>query len=73
MEQLTWTGSLAFLNPVMLTLVAVFAVAAVAQIILSFFAADEIRGVNPDGTLMARGGTLGMVEKVVTWSFLAWS
>lgn len=71
MEPLTWTGSLAFLNPVLLTLAVIFALAAVAQIILSFFAADDIRAVNPDGTLMARGGLLGGVEKVTLWSFLA--
>jgi len=71
MEHLTWTGSLAFLNPVLLVLVVAFGAAVVAQIILSFFAADEIRGVNPDGTLKARGGPLGLAEKAVSWSFLA--
>ena len=71
MEQLTWTGSLAFLNPVLLVLVVVFAISAVAQIVLSFFAADTVRGVNADGTLMARGGALGAVEKLTGWTLMA--
>ncbi|HGG64710.1 MAG TPA: ABC transporter permease [Rhodobacteraceae bacterium] len=71
MEQLTWTGSLAFLNLALLVVVVVFAISAVMQIVLSFFAADTVRGVNADGTLMARGGALGAVEKLTTWSFLA--
>lgn len=69
MEHLTWTGALAFLNPVFLAIVVIFALSAVAQIVLSFFAADTIRGVNPDGTLAARGGALGMAEKSTSWSF----
>ncbi len=71
MEQLTWTGSLAFLNPALLVLVVVFAISAMAQIVLSFFAADTVRAVNADGTLLARGGALGTVEKLTGWTFLA--
>ena len=45
MEPLTWTGSLAFLNPIFLGLWAVFAVAVLAQIVLSMFApAPELQG-----------------------------
>lgn len=69
MEHLTWTGSLVFLNPILLGLVIIFTVAVVAQIVLSFFAADQIRAVNPDGTVMKRGGGVRIAELVSGWSF----
>lgn len=40
MEPLTWTGSLAFLNPIFLGLCALFAIAVVVQIVTSFFATE---------------------------------
>ena len=40
MDPLTWTGSLSFLNPIFLVLWAALAVAVVAQIVTSLFAAD---------------------------------
>ena len=36
MEQLTWTGSLAFLNPFLLSAISVLVIAIAAQILLSF-------------------------------------
>ncbi|WP_413720716.1 ABC transporter permease [Silicimonas sp. MF1-12-2] len=45
MEQLTWTGSLSFLNPIFVGLWALFAVSVLAQIVLSFFSgAHEYQG-----------------------------
>ena len=66
MEQLTWTGSLAFLNPVFLVLCAVFAVSVIAQIITSFFAIDA--AVNGT-TLAATRGPADYAGQAVKWSF----
>ena len=72
MEALTWTGSLgAILNPVLMIVVGLLAVAIVAQIVLGFFAEPLTLQANPDGTLQGRGGALGMVEKAVGYLFLA--
>lgn len=71
MEHLNWTGSLGFLTPIMLGLGLIFIAAVVAQLLLSFFVSESLRGVNPDGTLMARGGSLGLVERAIKWSFAA--
>lgn len=68
MEPLTWTGSLAFINPILTTLGVVFAVAVIAQIVMSFFAEQPGHAVNPDGTFIAHGGTYGMIGKAVQWS-----
>ena len=72
MEALTWTGSLGgILNPIFMVLVAVLAIAIVAQIVLGFFAEPMTLQSNPDGTLVQRGGALGASEKAVKFSFLA--
>ncbi|SFS09584.1 ABC transporter permease [Yoonia litorea] len=72
MEALTWTGSLgAILNPVLMVLVGLLAVAIVAQIVLGFFAPAVTLQSNPDGTLQSRGGALGFFENAVKWLFLA--
>jgi len=70
MEQLTWTGSFAFLNPVLFAVAVAFIISAILQIILSMIPSDEIVGVNPDGSALARGGMYGMVEKATRWLFL---
>ncbi len=72
MEALTWTGSLGtILNPALAILVSLLAVAIVAQIVLGFFAPAMTLQSNPDGTLQARGGALGMAETGVKYLFLA--
>lgn len=66
MEELTWTGSLSFLNPIFLGLWAIFAVAVVAQIVLSFFSpAAEMQG----GTLTAKKTPFHYAASAVKWSF----
>jgi peptide/nickel transport system permease protein len=51
MQHLTWTGMLGpILNPIFLTLVGVFILAVLAQIVLSFATSAE-GSVNPDGTV----------------------
>ncbi|SPH17988.1 Glutathione transport system permease protein GsiD [Defluviimonas aquaemixtae] len=71
MDPLTWTGSLSFLNPVTIGVAVAFAIAAVAQILLSFTASEPSIIANPDGTVVARGGAYGIAEKSVRWLFLA--
>ncbi len=72
MEQLTWTGSLgSILDPILIILVPVFAVAVVAKIILSFFEPDTGIQTNPDGTIIATGGIWGLSAKLVNWLGLA--
>ncbi len=72
MEPLTWTGSLAGLNTVLLAVIAALAVAVVASILMSIFAKDTgPLGVNPDGTLMAPTGLQGATGKALRWSFFA--
>ena len=71
MEMLSWTGSLGtLLNPVATAHFIAFAVALVAQITMGFFAAEVKLQANTDGTLMKRGGALGLVENAVKWLFL---
>ena len=70
MEPLTWTGSLGIaLNPIMTLLFVLFAIGIVLQVILSFFAAEMTLQSNPNGTLMRRSGSLGLVERAVKWLF----
>lgn len=71
MDPLTWTGALSVLNPFTIGIAGVFAVAIVAQIVLSFFAPEPTIVANPDGTVVARGGAYGTTEKAVRWLFLA--
>ena len=71
MDPLTWTGGLSFLNLATTGIAALFALAVIAQIILSFFAPEPTIVANPDGTVTARGGAYGTAEKAVRWLFLA--
>ena len=68
MDPLTWTGSLAFLNPVFLIVCAIFAIAVVAQIVTSFFAIDAASGGT---TLTASQGPADYAGMAVRWSFAA--
>ena len=72
MEPLTWTGSLgAVLNPLFQIAVLAFAIAAIAQIVVSLVSAEVRLQSNPDGTLMKRGGLLGGIETGVKYAFAA--
>ena len=71
MEPLTWTGSAAFLNPLLMLAVAVTLAAVVASILISIFVTEGPQTINPDGTIAARGGVPGLVSKLLQWSFLA--
>ena len=71
MEPLTWTGSLSPLVPVLWTAVAVFLIAALVRIAMSFFVAEAQPEIQADGTLAATRGPLELVGLVVQWAFLA--
>lgn len=71
MEQLTWTGALGFLNPILLTAVAIMLGAIVLQIVMSFFVAAGNVRTNPDGTLSVERGPLELVGMVGRYAFLA--
>jgi peptide/nickel transport system permease protein len=72
MDALSWTGSLGtILNPALMLLVVLFAIALVAQLVLGLFAAPMTLQSNADGTLQSRGGALGASEKAGKYLFLA--
>ena len=71
MEPLTWTGSLGFLVPVLLTAAAVFLIASLVRIVASFFLTESQPEVQADGTLVATRGPLELMGLVVQWSLLA--
>ena len=71
MEALTWTGSVAFLNPVLMVAVAALIVSVVANILISIFVSEGPQQVNPDGTIAARGGLPGLLSRLLGWSLLA--
>ncbi len=68
MEPLTWTGSLSVLNPVMIAVCAVFAVAVIAQIITSFFAMDTAMS---GGAAAVKKGPYDYAAMTVRYSFAA--
>ena len=71
MEALTWTGSLgSYLNPIFMILVGLLVIALIAQLVLGFFAPAQTLQANPDGTIAATQGPLGMAETGVKWLFL---
>jgi peptide/nickel transport system permease protein len=70
MEPLTWTGSISFLNPILLVACAALAV----SILLSFVAGlfpTPAPTVNRDGTLSAPGGFAGLASLALRYSFFA--
>ena len=72
MEALTWTGSLGIiLNPVLTVVLALLAIAILAQFVLGFFAPPQTLQPNPDGTIAATGGPLGLVESGGKYLFVA--
>lgn len=64
MEPLTWTGSLGtLLNPIFGIAVVLFVASVIAQTVLSLLVTPVTLQANSDGTMQARGGTLGLLEK----------
>ena len=71
MEPLTWTGAVAFLNPILAVVGAILVVVFLARVILSSVIADAPAQVMPDGTLAAPGGVSGLVSRGLTYALLA--
>ncbi len=69
MEQLTWTGSLSYLNFFFLGAIGLLAVMIVVQILASFFVSSDTRSVNADGTLAANSGVSGLIGLTVNGLF----
>ncbi|WP_420012192.1 ABC transporter permease [Tateyamaria sp.] len=72
MEPLTWTGAVGqFLDPVAYVLAIVFAIALLAQIVLSLVTSGARVVTNPDGTLSSAGGPYDLAASAVRWIGLA--
>ncbi|MEM8632072.1 MAG: ABC transporter permease [Pseudomonadota bacterium] len=70
MDPLTWTGALAFLNPILGLLAVVLLAGLILQIVLGFVMPETPLKTNPDGTIAAQGGPVGLANMVVKFSFL---
>ncbi len=65
MEELSWTGSFgSTLIPAITIASAVFLAGVILQLVMGFFAPEVKLQANTDGTLQARGGLLGQLEKI---------
>ena len=71
MEPLSWTGSIAFLNPILLIALAVLVLAIAAWIVTSVALPETVSKANPDGTVTLSAGPRGMVSLAVRVCFLA--
>ncbi|NOE26177.1 ABC transporter permease [Ruegeria sp. HKCCD6157] len=71
MEPLTWTGSIAFLNPLLMIALAVLLLSILVWIIASIFLPEQQIVVNPDGSVSSGGGVRGLIQLVLHYSFLA--
>ncbi len=71
MEPLTWTGSIAFLNPLLLIALVALALSIVAWILGSIVLPEPQVTVNPDGTVSASGGLRGLTQLSLRYSFVA--
>ncbi|WP_170769539.1 ABC transporter permease [Ruegeria lacuscaerulensis] len=71
MEPLTWTGSIAFLNPLIALVLALMALSIVAWMLASIILPEDQMTVNPDGTLTSSSGLRNMIQAAMRYSFLA--
>ncbi len=71
MEPLTWTGSIAFLNPLLALALGVMALSIVAWMLASIVLPEDQMTVNPDGTLTSSSGLRNMIQAALRYSFLA--
>lgn len=71
MEPLSWTGSIAFLNPILVIALAALALSIVAWILVSVFLTEGPVNVNADGTLSSGAGLRSMIASALWYSFLA--
>ncbi|MCA0906385.1 ABC transporter permease [Ruegeria marisrubri] len=71
MEPLTWTGSIAFLNPLLMIALAVLILSIVIWIIASIFLPEQQIVVNSDGSVSSSGGVRGLIQLGLNYSFMA--
>ncbi|WP_171182904.1 ABC transporter permease [Ruegeria sp. HKCCC2117] len=71
MEPLTWTGSIAFLNPLLMIALAALIISIVTWIVASVFLAEQQIVVNSDGSVSSSGGIRGLINLALQYSFLA--
>ncbi|MEW2917034.1 ABC transporter permease [Ruegeria sp. ANG10] len=71
MEPLTWTGSIAFLNPLLMIAIAALLVSIVIWIVGSIVLPEAPMSVNLDGTLSSGSGMRGLTQKALRYSFAA--
>ncbi|SHE91964.1 peptide/nickel transport system permease protein [Ruegeria intermedia] len=71
MEPLSWTGSLAFLNPILMIALVALAVSVLVWILASIVLPEPQMTVNADGTVSSSGGLRSLVEAALWYSFLA--
>ena len=70
MEPLTWTGSIAFLNPILMIAI-VALIVSIALSLVASFVPTPAPTVNSDGTLSAPGGFPGLAGMALRYSFFA--
>ncbi|MEM6657960.1 MAG: ABC transporter permease, partial [Pseudomonadota bacterium] len=71
MEPLSWTGSIAFLNPLLLIAIAALTISIVVWILASIVLPEAQVTVNPDGTITSGGGLRGLIQTALQYSFFA--
>ncbi|NVO54994.1 ABC transporter permease [Rhodobacteraceae bacterium B1Z28] len=71
MEPLSWTGSIAFLNPILMIALAALALSIVIWMVSSIVLPEAQVTVNPDGTVSSSGGVRGLTQLALWYSFVA--
>ncbi len=71
MEPLSWTGSIAFLNPIILLVLSLLALSIVLWIAISIVTPESSVSINSDGTVSATQGIRGLSQLAVRYSFIA--
>ncbi|MEO1106637.1 MAG: ABC transporter permease [Pseudomonadota bacterium] len=71
MEPLTWTGSIAFLNPLLALALGLMILSIVVWMLASIVLPEDQMTVNPDGTLTSSSGLRNLIGASLRYSFLA--
>ncbi len=71
MEPLTWTGSIAFLNPLLMLSLGLMLLSIVVWMLASIVLPEDQMIVNADGTLSSSSGLRILIQSSLRYSFLA--
>ncbi len=71
MEPLTWTGSIAFLNPLLMLALGLMLLSIVVWMLASIVLPEDQMIVNADGTLSSSSGLRILIQSALRYSFLA--